>query len=103
MFTVGVQEATKVSPEPRNTAIEPGQDLENATSVRHTKQSPLPRGEWDEVRDRFALSVGLHRNRITSKAANRLETFYRVSGYVDTVHHFPQEPGGSLTRPKDWR
>ena len=71
MFMARTQEEPDVSLEPRNTAIEPGQNLKNATSVRQSEQSPLPRGRLDEVGDRFALSVGCHENSITSNTANR--------------------------------
>lgn len=71
MFTVRTQEETDMSLEFRNTAIEPGQNFENALSVRQSEESTLPRGGLDEVGGRFALSVGCHKNRIISNTAIR--------------------------------
>ena len=46
MINVRTQEEASVPSEPRNTAIEPGQNFENATSVRQLEESAFPRDDW---------------------------------------------------------
>ena len=60
-----------MSSEPRNTAVEPGKNFEDAARVREMEQSQLPSGQLDVVGEGFALAVCLHGNRITSNSASR--------------------------------